>query len=211
MYCVETDSLKTCFYIKNNEIDYYRKRVYSQEIFILDTVSSNYKPIKFTKLDSGIDDKDTISIKTEKGKWYLITRYKRGVSKGQYIFIIDALSGTWLYKEEMTSDNNIYVDILYPVANRILPIIHVTRWNLYIKLFDVENESIHTMITINLEDIDDLVKLIVNKSKHAVALKNYLPHYEIDYIESFNVSEIKYLYDVSNKKNYIYKRHYMYI
>ena len=200
MYCVETDSLKTCFYIKNNEINYYRKRVYSQEIFILDTVSSNYKPIKFTKLDSGIDDKDTISIKTEKGKWYLITRYKRGVSKGQYIFIIDALSGTWLYKEEMTSDNNIYVDILYPVANRILPIIHVTRWNLYIKLFDVENESIHTMITINLEYIDNLVKLMVNNSERAVALKNNLSHYEIDYIESFSVVETKYLYDLFNKK-----------
>jgi len=200
MYCVESESLKTCFYSKNNAINYYRKQVYGQELFILDTVSGTYSPVKFTKLDIGIDDKEAILIKTEKGKWYLITRYKRGVPKGQYIFIIDALNGTWLYKEEITSDNNIYVDILYPVANRILPIIHVTRWNLYVKLFDVENESIYTMITINLEDMDKLVKLIVNNSERAVALKNNLPHYEIDYIESFSVVETKYLHDVSNKK-----------
>ena len=200
MYCVESGSFETFFYSKNNAINYYKKQVYGQELFILDTVSGTYSPVKFTKLDIGIDDKEAILIKTEKGKWYLITRYKRGVPKGQYIFIIDALSGTWLYKEEITSDNNIYVDILYPVANRILPIIHVTRWNLYVKLFDMKNENIYTMITINLKDIDNLVNLIVNNSEGAVALKNNLPHYEIDYIESFSVVETKYLYDLSNKK-----------
>jgi len=200
MYCVESESFKTCFYSKNNVINYYRKQVYGQELFILDIESGTYKPILFRNLNIGIRDENTVLIKIEKGKWYLTTRYTSGISKGQYIFIIDALSGTWLYKEEITGDNNIYVDILHPVANRILPIIHVTRWNIYVKLFDMENGDIYTIITTNLEDIDNLVKLMVNNSERAVALKNNLLHYEIDYIENFSITETKYLHDLSNKK-----------
>ncbi len=205
MYCVESISSKTCFYIRGNTINYYRKQVDGQELFLFDNSNETYRPIQFKRLDIGINDENTIAIKTEKGKLYLITRYTRDTSKGQYVFIIDALSGTWLYKEEIKNNINIYIDILHPVANRILPIIHVTRWNVYVKLFDMQNENIYTMITLNLEDIDDLVKLIVNDSDHTVALKNRLLDYKIEHIENFSVVETKYLYKLSDK-NFIYTK-----
>ena len=203
IYCVDSGSSKTCFYIRSNTINYYRKQVYGQELFLFDNSSGTYRPIQLKRLDTGINEENTIAIKTEKGKWYVIKKYTRGASKSQYIFIMDALSGTWLYKEEITNDSNIYIDILYPLANRILPIIQVTLWNLYVNLFDMDNENIYNMITINSEDIDSLVRLIVNNSEHHAALKNRLLHYKIDYIENFSIVETKYLYELSDK-NFIY-------
>jgi len=204
MYCVEDDTFKTCFYSRNNIINYYRKRIHGQELFVLDNKTGTYNPILLKNLNIGIKDENAVLIKTEKGKWYVITSQ----SSSEHALIVDALSGKCLYKEKIKSDSNIYIDILYPVANRILPIIQVTRWSIYIKLFDVENENIHTMITINLEDIDDLVKLVINDLDRHVAVKNYLSYHEIDYIESFSITEKKYLHELSNK-NFIYTKGFM--
>jgi hypothetical protein len=200
MYCVESDTRKTCFYSRNNVISYHIKRFYDKELFILDIASENYKPIRFSKLDIHIEDEWPILVKTEKGKWYILTTYYDSSSSSEYVAIIDGLNGVYLYKEQMVGDGNVYVNILYPVANRILPIIHVTRWNLYVKLFDMDNESVYTIITINLEDIDRLVKLIIDNAKSSEPLKDNLLSCEVDYIEKVYISEIKYLYGLSNEK-----------
>lgn len=204
MYCAQNGQFKTCFYIRNNVIDYYRKSVYNVELFILDTTSVTYKPIQFRKLDIKINEENTLLLKTDKGKHYVVVRHVGDDSECKCILIIDAQNGMLLYKEEITNNNNnVYIDILYPIANRVLPIIHVTRQDLYIKLFDIENENVYTIMTFNLEDIDSLAKLMMNNSKCFQSLKDSLSYYETDYIDNFKVIEVKYRYELSNQ-NFIY-------
>ena len=172
MYCVDRGSLKVYFYSSNNVINYYTMQSYDAELFTLDVRSGTYRPIRFQKLGVPVKDENSILIKTEKGKWYIMTTYYDSSSELEYIVIIDALNGACLYKEQIVGDGNLYVDILYPVANRILPIIHITRWNVYVKLFDMDNENIYTIMTTNLKDIDRLVKLIMDNAKNSEALRD---------------------------------------
>ena len=199
MHCVASDSFKTYFYNRDNVIYYHRKSTHDTELFILDNVSITYKPIRFKKLDIKIKDEKTILTKTKNDKWYIITLHKEHSSGIEYALIIDALSGTYLYKEKITEEDNIYAVILYPIANRVFPIIHFTRQNIYVNLFDIENESFYKAMTISLEDIDRLAKLIMNKSQDFGVLRNNLTNYKIDYIEDIKTSEFEYKYEANNK------------
>ncbi len=203
MHCVTSDSFKTYFYNRDNVIYYYRKSTHDTELFILDNVSITYKPIRFKKLDIKIKDESTMLIKTERGKWYVITIHEEHSSGIKYIFIIDALSGNYLYKEKITDDDSIYTVILYPIANRVLPIIRFTPQNMSVNLFDIENESFYNALTISLEDIDRLAKLIMNKSQSFRELISNLPNYKIDYIEDIKISGFEYQHEASNK-NLVY-------
>jgi hypothetical protein len=196
MYCIESKPYKTCFYTKNNQINYYRKWVYGDELFIPDIISGSYKAIKFKRLGIDVNDESSMLIKTGRGKWYVITRHE---SSG-YLLIVDALSGTVFYKEKIKGDGNLYVDALYPIANKILPIIHVNRQNLCLRLFDIDNESLHTIITFDLRGIHRIVKLIGNNAED---IKDKLSHYRIGYIEGFDIQELEYLYDLYDK-SFIY-------
>ena len=200
MYCVDKGSIKTYFYSRNNVIDYYTKRSYGVELFTLDIQSGTYRPIRFRNLGVPVEDEKAILIKTEKGKWYIITIYYESSSSSEYVVIIDGLNGVCLYKEQRVGDGNLYVDILYPVANRILPIIHITRWNVYVKLFDMDNENIYTIITTNLKDIDRLVKLIMDNAKNSEALKYKPLNCKVDHIESVYTWGIEYLYGLYKEK-----------
>jgi len=210
MYYVENGSFRTYFYNRNNVINYYRKWAYGVELFLSDIIKGTYKPVHFRNLRIYVMDENTALIKTEKGKWYIITRIQDYDSKTVRILIIDALNGTHLYEEKIKSDINIYVDVLSPIANRVLPIIHITRLNLYIKLFDIANENLYTAITLNLEDINRLVNLIVSKikdDKYDEILRDNILHYDIDHIEDIDMRDraIEYLYDLSTE-NFIYAR-----
>ena len=200
MYCVDRGSLKTYFYSRNNVINYYTRQSYGVELFTLDVQSGTYRPIRFRKLGFPVQDENPVIIKTEKGKWYIITTYYDSSSSSEYVVIIDGLNGVYLYREQIVGDGNLYVGILYPVANRILPIIHITRWNVHVKLFDMDNENIYTIMTINLKDIDRLVKLIIDNTKNSEALRDNLLNCEIDHIESVYTGGINYLYGLSNEK-----------
>jgi hypothetical protein len=199
MHCITSVSFKTYFYNRHNVIYYHRVSAHSVELFTLDNASLTYKPIHFRKLNIKIKDESTVIIKTENGKWYVITVLEEYPSRVEYLLIINALSGMYLYKEKITGDNNIYVDILYPIANRVLPIVHFARHNVYIKLFDTKNEGFYTAMTISLEDIDKLVKLIINSAKNFQRIKDALLHYKIDYIEKVKITEFEYQYESSNK------------
>jgi len=200
MYCVDRGSLKTYFYSRNNVINYYTRQSYGVELFTLDVQSGTYRPIRFQKLRVPVKDENSILIKTEKGKWYIITTYYDSSSELEYIVIIDALNGACLYKEQIVGDGNLYVDILYPVANRILPVIHITRWDVYVKLFDMDNENIYTITTTNLKDIDSLVNLIMDNAKNSETLRDNPLNCEVDYIESVYTWGISYLYGLYNEK-----------
>ncbi len=210
MYYVEANPFRTYFYKINNVINYYRKWIYGVELFLPDIIKGIYNPIQFSKLSVRVIEENTRLIKTEKGKWYIITRLEDYDSKTVRILIINALNGIHLYEEKIKSDVNIYIDVLSPIANRVLPIIHITRLNLYIKLFDIANENIYTAITFALEDIDRLVKLIVSNTeddKYDEISKDNLLHYDIDYIKDFDMRDrkIEYLYELS-EDNFIYAR-----
>jgi hypothetical protein len=200
MHCIASLSFKTYFYNRHNVIYYHRESADSVELFTLDNVSLTYKPIRFRKLNIKIKDESTVLIKTESGKWYVITVLEEYPSRVEYLIIIDALSGMYLYKEKITGDNNIDVFIIYPIANRVLPIVHFARQNVYIKLFDTKDEGFYTAMTISLEDIDQLVKLIINSAKDFQNIKHILLHYEIDYIEQVKITESEYQYESSNKR-----------
>ena len=200
MYCIDRSSLKVYFYSSKNVINYYTRQSYGVGLFTLDVKSGTYKPIRFPKLGFPVEDENSILIKTEKGKWYIMTIYYDSLSGLEYVVIIDGLNGVCLYKEQIVGEGNLYVDILYPVANRILPIIHITRWNVYVKLFDMDNENIYTIITTNLKDIDRLVKLIMDNAKNSETLRDNPLNCEVDYIESVYTWGISYLYGLSNEK-----------
>jgi hypothetical protein len=199
MHCITSDSFKTYFYNRHNAIYYHRVSAHSVELFTLDNATLTYKPIRFRKLNIKIKDESIVLIKTEGGKWYIITAVEEYSSRVKYLLIIDALSGMYLYKEEITGGNNIYVDIMYPIANRVLPIIHFAHQNVYIKLFDIKNESFYTAVTISLEDIDLLVKSIISSAKDFQEIKDTLLSYEIDYIEKVKISEFEYQYEADSK------------
>jgi hypothetical protein len=197
MYYVNSGPYRTYFYSKNNIINYYRKWLHGQEMFVLDLKSAAYKPIRFRKLSVLVEDEKSILIKTKKGKWYIVTRE---AELPHHVLIMDALNGICLYKERTRGNGNIYIEILYPIANRILPIIHVSRLGFYVRLFDMEDEKVHTIIAFSLENIDQLVKLIVDSAENSETLKHNLLHCKVDHIEDIDSYGFRYSYGLSDEK-----------
>ena len=120
IYGLDKQDATTYFYIKNNTIHYHRKLFGEPQFFWLDYRSNEHKLIEFKTLKYSIEGLENLLIKTDKGKWYVISDRVELERKKKYLALIDATTGRELFMANQK--DNILLKFFYPLADSIFPI-----------------------------------------------------------------------------------------
>ncbi len=97
IYGLDKQDVTTYFYIKNNTIYYHRKLFGEPQFFWIDYRSNEHKLIEFRSLKYNIGGLENLLIKTDKGKWYVISDGVGIKRKKKYLALIDATTGRELF------------------------------------------------------------------------------------------------------------------
>jgi hypothetical protein len=185
---IERDRIKYRIYFlnKNNVILYYN-HIFSDEIismhnsnahtllwFKADIANNIYRVADFSKLKYATNRNKSLLFRL-RNKFYILSNelYKREVVKSgysldhkhtfDYVAIIDVSKRKVLYLEKRK--NNYYLDLLYPIANQIVPVIQINSSGIHLNLFDLLSQEIHT-VSWSIDKIWNVVVDIVNKDKN---------------------------------------------
>jgi len=185
---IERDGIKYRIYFlnKNNVILYYN-HIFSDEIismhnsnahtllwFKADIANNVYRIADFSNLKYATNRNQSLLFRL-RNKSYILSNelYKREVVKSSYsldykhttdyVAIIDVSKRKVLYLEKRK--NNYYLELLYPIANRIVPVIQINNSGIHLNLFDLISQKIHT-VSWSIDKIWNVVVDIVNKDKN---------------------------------------------
>jgi hypothetical protein len=208
---------KTYSKTKNNTIYYYNHIFSNSAIsinypdthylfwFMIDIAKDIYRPIDFSKINY-ITGKDKSLLFMLKNKFYVISSriHKKNLVNlrhpHDYVAIIEVNSKKELYLEDRK--NNLYLDFLYPIANRIVPVLQVNKSGMHVHFVDLINGQINT-VSWTLDKIWQIIIDIVGKDENFKHYRKKVSRDTFKEIDSVKSKQEWYLYN-SNEENVKY-------
>lgn len=179
IHYIKKEDYVTYFYSKNNAINYYRKSNNDSIIFTQDFENSVYQVFKLKADKYSIKGENSLLIKTEDGKYYV-------VDKDEYLVVFNESDNKIIY--EVPVSDRLYCNYFYPIANVILPVVEITADGISVTLCNLANQEVHT-ISWGLEYIKELIN----------SIKYNLDNYNVDEISYLKLNEIYYMYDTNDR------------
>ena len=173
--------------------------------FMIDVANNIYRPIEIPKLNY-LTGKEGSFIIRLKDQFYVLSRELypaeslKDTSALFYVAIIDANNGEELFIEGIK--NNLHLDLYYPIANRIVPVLQISRKGLYLHLIDILHNKINT-IPWTIDEIRQIIIDIVNKDIYFRNVRKKVSQDTLEQLVSAKVKHVNYIYD-SNEKHVKY-------
>ena len=139
IYGISKNDITTYFHIKNNVIFCYRKLSGAPQFFRFKPYMSSYELIEFDNINHSINGSESLLIKTDEGKWYIISDGVEYEDQKNCLALIDGTTGENLFIA--SQDDNVLLKYLYPIADAIFPILQVTNHEILLHLFDLANKK----------------------------------------------------------------------
>ncbi len=205
---------RTYFNTRNNEILYYNNffwegdpRRYSGDKikifwFVSDILQDIYKPIKFSKVDYFTGKNKSVLLGL-KGKFYILSNelyrpeHIDTTNPPSYVAIIHAESGEALYLEKR--ENNLYLDLFYLIANKIVPVIQIDNSSIKVHLIDIISQKTNT-ISWQLNEIEAIVMDMLYKSSEHKYMEDLLENIKFINFSEISIKYMEYTYDVTSEK-----------
>jgi len=205
---------RTYFVTKNNEILYYNNviwegdpRSYKRDEhrlfwFVTDIVRNVYRPVEFSELNYFTEKNKTLLFRLM-DKFYVISnKLYREESIGttnppNYVAIIDVDSGEALYLENRK--NNLYLDLFYLIANKIVPVIQMDNNSIKVHLVDIISQKINTLFW-NIDEIESIVMDMLYKSSGFKYMEDLLENIKFMNFNENSIKYIEYTYEVTSEK-----------
>ena len=207
-------SYRTYFRTKNDALLYYNhafadiawynryeRDKYKLFWFMLDVVNDTYLPIEIPKLNY-ITAKDKSLLVKLKDRFYVLSRelYPKeslnDIGTPIYVAIIDANSGHALFLENRKS--NLHLDLYYPIANKIVPIIQFNKNGVFVHLLDILDNKI-SIISWTIDEIKQIMIDIINKDIYFKSVRKKVAQDVIEQISTAKVSHVNYIYDANEE------------
>ena len=199
-------------YIKTkNDVIWYYNHLWGQKVyysrhepnknklfwFMIDVANNIYRPIEIPKLNYLTGKGGSFLIRL-KDKFYVLSRElysEESLNDSSalfYVAIIDATSGKELFMEGI--ENNLHLDLYYPIANRIVPVLQINRKGLYLHLIDILHNKTNT-ISWTLDEIRRIIIDIVNKDADFKYVRKKISQDAFEQLYSTKVSRVDYMHD----------------
>ena len=201
---------RTFFRTKNNVILYYNNFFGDKEFpskieydkynlfwFIIDVARDIYQPVEIPKLNY-LTGKNRSLLVRLKDKFYVLSKElypKESLSNKDvpiYVAIIDADSGEALFLENRK--RNLYLDLYYPIANRIVPILQFNEKGLFLHLVDILDNKINT-VAWTIEEIKMIIIDLINRDINFKYVREEVSKDPIEQVSTAQVSYVNYIYD----------------
>jgi len=151
MYYVKRGYYVTYFYPKNNIINYYKKSDSESIIPVYDFEHNTCHIFKSRADKYSITGENSLLIKTEDGKYYV-------VNKDKNLVIFNESDSKTLY--ELDVSDKLYCEYFNPIANVVVPVLYVTKNGIGVALCNLANDEVRT-ISWELEHINKLINVIM--------------------------------------------------
>ena len=179
---------RTYFGTRKNEILYYNNifgegdpRSYNRDKynlfwFMTDIVNGVYLPVEFSKINYFTGKNKSLLFRL-KSKFYILSNeiYKEEhidtTNPPNYVGVIDANTGETLYIENRK--NSLCLDLFYPIANIIVPVIQIDNSMINVHLVDTLSQQINTL-SWTLDKIEPMVMDILYKFSNPKPMKYVL-------------------------------------
>ena len=204
------------YFINKNNVILYHNHVFSLKgdnnlgpdqhklfWFMVDIRRNIYLAIEFSKINYFTFKNASLLIGL-KNKFYLVSRdlYKTNsaysvVDWRDNVAIIDLSSGEKLYfKGRNSGATNApkFLDLYYPIANRIVPVLQFDSNTLYLHLVDISHNKVNTLSK-NIDEIKLVVIDIVNKDDNSKDIREIILQDNFEYISAVKISRVDYLHD----------------
>jgi hypothetical protein len=184
----ESDRIKyRTYYLNKNNVVLYYSHIVSDEIismhnsnahtllwFKADIANNIYRIVDFSNLEYATNRGQSLLFRLE-NKFYILSNglYRRKIVRSgysldhkhasDYVAVIDVSKRKVLYLEKRK--NNYYLDLLYPIANRIVPVIQINDSGIHLNLVDLLSQEKHT-VSWYTDGIWNVVVDMVNKDKN---------------------------------------------
>jgi hypothetical protein len=172
---------------------------------MIDVANNIYRPIEIPKLNY-LTGKEGSFIIRLKDQFYVLSRelYSaeslKDTSALFYVAIIDANNGEELFMENI--ENNLHLDLYYPIANRVVPIMQINRKGLYLHLVDILHNKTNT-ISWTIDEIRKIIIGIVNEDIYLRSVRKKVSQDILEQLVSAKVKRVNYIYD-SNEEHVKY-------
>jgi hypothetical protein len=198
LYKASNDGEVTYFFSRKNCIYYHRETDNKTAIFKLDILRGEHEVFDTSRFIHKIRDNDSLVVRTDDGKWYIITNNVDWNDHQECVAVIDAISGNNLYIESRKS--NLYLEIFPPIANSIVPVLQVTKSHINVHMIDLNIERFDT-ISWSLSDIKNLISMVAGQStRHVKTTKEIILGDNLMQIDNFS-EENDYIYRMDEKGN----------
>ena len=201
---------RTYIKTKNDVISYYNhfwgKKVYYSRHepnknklfwFTIDVANDIYRPIEIPKLNYLTGKGGSFLIRL-KDKFYVLSRElysEESLNDSSalfYVAIIDATSGKELFMEGI--ENNLHLDLYYPIANRIVPVLQINRKGLYLHLIDILHNKTNT-ISWTIDEIRQIIIGIVNEDIYLRSVRKKVSQDILEQLVSAKFKRVNYIYN----------------
>ncbi len=173
--------------------------------FMIDVANDIYRPVEIPKLNYLTGRGGSFLIRL-KDKFYVLSRelYSEeslnDTSALFYVAIVDANNGEELFIEGIK--NNLHLDLYYPIANRIVPVLQINRKGLYLHLVDILHNKTNT-ISWSVGEIKQIIIDIVDKDPYFRNVRKSISQDTFEQLASAKVKRLDYVYD-SNEEHIKY-------
>ena len=144
IYGISKNDVTTYFQIKNNVIFCHRKLSGAPQFFRFKPYMSGYELIEFYNLNHSINGSESLLIRTDEGKWYIISDGVDYEYQKNCLALIDGTTGENLFIA--SQDDSVLLKYLYPISDAIFPILQVTKHEILLHMFDLSNEKYNVII-----------------------------------------------------------------
>ncbi len=201
---------RTYFRTKNDVILYYNhffgKKVYYSKYkvvrnklfwFMMNVANDIYRPVEVPKLNYVTGNDQSLLVRL-KDKFYVISKdlcpaeYLNDIRAPIYVAVINAESGEALFLEDI--GENLYLNLYYPIANKIVPIIKFNNKGLFVHLVDILDNKINTISWL-IDDIRHIIIDIINKDIYFKHVRKKVLQDTIEQVTAAEVSGINYVYE----------------
>ncbi len=165
--------------------------------FMIDVANNIYRPIEIPKLNYLTGKQGSFLIRL-KDQFYVLSRELypaeslKDTSALFYVAIIDANNGEELFMENI--ENNLHLDLYYPIANRVVPIMQINRKGLYLHLVDILHNKTNT-ISWTIDEIRQVIIGIVNKDIYFRNVRKKVSQDTLEQLISAKVKHVNYAYN----------------
>ncbi len=167
-----------------------------------DILRDTYRPVEFSKLNYFTGKNNSLLFRL-RDKFYILSNdlYKPEhidtTNSPSYVAIIEAESGKALYLENRK--NNLYLDLFYLIANKIVPVIQIDNISIKVHLFDIISLKINTLFW-NIDEIESIVMNMLYKSSAFKYMDDLLKNIKFMNFNENGINYIEYTYDVTSEK-----------
>jgi hypothetical protein len=197
LYQASNSEMSTYFFIKNNQVYYYRVADNKIPIFKLDILKKEHRILDTSHLIHRFKDINSTIVMLESGKRYIITNNVDWNGLQECAAIIEAQSGYNLYIE--TRQSNLYLRAFLLVCNSIVPVLQVTEYHINIHMVDLITERLYT-ISWSLSDLKNIISAIVSESRRYLdKTKEWILNNDLKHIDRFSDKNINYIYESSKR------------